>query len=172
MATRVTATLMVLPMTELKVSVNACWAPSTSLLSRDIKAPVWVRVKKAIGMRWMWMNTLLRMSNMRPSPTREEIQRSQRPSAGVEDRQSPRQHDEPVPRAHGRVLWLSIQLVDDRPGKERVGGADQGVDDDQHQEQGEGRRVGLGEAHDALDDPLGELVAVTLSSRRIERMRP
>ena len=36
------------------VPVNACWAPSTSLLSRLISAPVWVRVKKAMGIRWTW----------------------------------------------------------------------------------------------------------------------
>ncbi len=35
------------------VSVNACWAPSTSLFSRLTSAPVWVRVKNAIGIFWM-----------------------------------------------------------------------------------------------------------------------
>ena len=89
MATRVTPTLMALPMTELNVSVKACWAPSTSLLSRDIKAPVWVRVKKAMGMRWMWVNTRLRMSNIRPSPTREEIQRSHSPSMASNTARAP-----------------------------------------------------------------------------------
>ena len=44
------------------VPVKACWAPSTSLLSRLISAPVWVRVKNAIGMRWTWSKTLTRMS--------------------------------------------------------------------------------------------------------------
>ncbi len=39
-ATNVTPTVMALPITELKVSVNACCAPRTSLLRRDIKAPV------------------------------------------------------------------------------------------------------------------------------------
>ena len=34
------------------VEVNACCAPSTSLLSRLTSAPVWVRVKNATGMRW------------------------------------------------------------------------------------------------------------------------
>ena len=42
--------------------MKACWAPITSLLSRLTSAPVWVRVKKASGMRWMWRNTLERMS--------------------------------------------------------------------------------------------------------------
>ena len=36
------------------VPVNACCAPSTSLFSRLISAPVWVRVKNAIGIRCTW----------------------------------------------------------------------------------------------------------------------
>ncbi len=44
------------------VEVNACWAPSTSLLSRLTSAPVWVRVKNASGMRWTWSKTAVRMS--------------------------------------------------------------------------------------------------------------
>ena len=51
-----------LPTTLERRSVKACWAPMTSLLSRLTSAPVWVRVKKASGMRWMWRNTLDRMS--------------------------------------------------------------------------------------------------------------
>ena len=31
---------------------TACWAPSTSLLYRLRSEPVWVLVKKAIGIRW------------------------------------------------------------------------------------------------------------------------
>jgi hypothetical protein len=30
------------------------------LLSREMSAPVWVRVKKAIGIRWMWEYTRVR----------------------------------------------------------------------------------------------------------------
>ncbi|STX07275.1 Uncharacterised protein [Kocuria rosea] len=33
---------------------NARWAPMTSLLSRETRAPVRVRVKKAIGIRCTW----------------------------------------------------------------------------------------------------------------------
>ena len=47
------ATLRALPTTEERMSEVACWAPSTSLLSREMRAPVCVRVKKAIGIRWM-----------------------------------------------------------------------------------------------------------------------
>ena len=46
-STRVT--LIRLETTDDSVSVKACWAPMTSLLSRLIRAPVWVRVKKAMG---------------------------------------------------------------------------------------------------------------------------
>ena len=45
-----------------KRSVKTCWAPMTSLFSRLTRAPVWVRVKKARGMRWIWRNTLERLS--------------------------------------------------------------------------------------------------------------
>ena len=48
--------------TEESVSVKACCAPSTSLFSREMSAPVWVRVKKASGICWMWANTFSRMS--------------------------------------------------------------------------------------------------------------
>ena len=44
------------------VDVNACCAPSTSLLSRLTSAPVCVRVKKASGMRCTWSNTAVRRS--------------------------------------------------------------------------------------------------------------
>jgi hypothetical protein len=76
-ATRVTTTLTMLPITDEKVSVNACCASSTSLLSRLTSAPVWVREKKAIGIRWKWANTWVRMSKISPSPIRAEIQRCQ-----------------------------------------------------------------------------------------------
>ncbi len=73
MSTRVT--LIRLETTDESVSVKACWAPSTSLLRRLISAPVWVRVKKAIGIFWMCSKTWDRMSKMRPSPTLAETQR-------------------------------------------------------------------------------------------------
>ena len=56
------ATLITLLTTEENVSVNACWAPRTSLFSRETSAPVWVRVKKAIGICWTWAKTCVRMS--------------------------------------------------------------------------------------------------------------
>ena len=42
-----------LPTTEDKMSVAACWAPSTSF-SRLTSAPVWVQKKKASGIRSTW----------------------------------------------------------------------------------------------------------------------
>ena len=62
MAITTATRLMALPTTPDIVDVNACWAPITSLLSRDTKAPVWVRVKKATGIRWTWSNTWVRRS--------------------------------------------------------------------------------------------------------------
>ena len=60
MRTRVT--LIRLDTIDESVSVKACWAPMTSLLSRLMRAPVWVRVKKAMGIFWMCSNTWERMS--------------------------------------------------------------------------------------------------------------
>ena len=60
MRTRVT--LIRLETIDERVSVKACWAPMTSLLSRLMRAPVWVRVKKAMGIFWMCSNTWERMS--------------------------------------------------------------------------------------------------------------
>ena len=61
-APSVTATVMRLPTTDENVSVKACCAPSTSLLSREMRAPVCVRVKKAMGIRPTWVKTFVRMS--------------------------------------------------------------------------------------------------------------
>ncbi len=72
-STRVT--LIRFDTTDERVSEKACWAPITSLLSRLISAPVWVRVKKASGIRWMCSNTWERMSKMSPSPTLADTQR-------------------------------------------------------------------------------------------------
>ena len=55
-----------------KVEVKARWAPITSLLSRETRAPVWVRVKNASDCRWTWPKTCVRRSKIRPSPIREE----------------------------------------------------------------------------------------------------
>ncbi len=64
--TSTTTLLTTLP----SVLVTAVWAPMTSLFSREMRAPVGVRVKKAIGMRWTLANRARRRSKINPSPTR------------------------------------------------------------------------------------------------------
>ena len=80
MATRITVSVITLPTTPPSVEVNACWAPMTSEFSREIRAPVWVRVKNASGWASTCRNTRVRRSKMRPSPMREEYQRPMRPT--------------------------------------------------------------------------------------------
>ncbi len=53
---------MTLETTEDSVEVNACWAPTTSVFSRLTRAPVWVRVKNATGIRCTCANTRVRRS--------------------------------------------------------------------------------------------------------------
>src|SRR5699024_2324833 len=43
-----------------RVFENARWAPMTSVLSRETRAPVRVRLKKAIGIDWTWSYTAVR----------------------------------------------------------------------------------------------------------------
>ena len=62
MTASVTPTVMTLEMTVPRVLVTAFWAPITSLLSRDISAPVWVRVKNDNGIRCTWSNSARRRS--------------------------------------------------------------------------------------------------------------
>ena len=58
--------------TEPRVVVTARWAPITSLFIRLINAPVWVRVKKPIGMAETWSKSFTRRSKISPSPMRDE----------------------------------------------------------------------------------------------------
>ena len=71
MTIRVPTSVMMLPTTVPSVPVKARWAPITSLLSRLTRVPVWVRVKKASGMRCTWSNSRSRRSKIRPSPMLE-----------------------------------------------------------------------------------------------------
>ncbi len=95
MTIRTRTTLIRLETTDDKVSVNACWAPMTSLLSRLIRAPVWVRVKKAMGIFWMCSNTWARMSKMSPSPTLADTQRMPMVSPVSSDGQYGRRQGQP-----------------------------------------------------------------------------
>ncbi len=67
-----TTTLIELETVLDRVEVNARWAPMTSLLSRDTRAPVCVRVKNASDIRCTWAKTLVRRSKIRLSPMRED----------------------------------------------------------------------------------------------------
>ena len=62
MAMSVVTSVMTFDATPPIVVVSARWAPMTSLLSRLVSAPVWVRVKNEIGMRCTWPNTATRRS--------------------------------------------------------------------------------------------------------------
>ena len=76
MAISVPVRVMMLDTTVPSVPVKARWAPITSLLSRLTRVPVWVRVKKASGMRCTWSNSLSRRSKIRPSPMPELSRRA------------------------------------------------------------------------------------------------
>ena len=57
---------------------STCWAPCTSVLSRDISAPVWVRTKNPIGIRCTWANNRRRSWNTIPFPRTADCQRARR----------------------------------------------------------------------------------------------
>ena len=61
-APKVVISTMMLDTTEPNVPVTVDCAPITSLFIRLIKAPVCVRVKKAIGKRWTWSYSAVRNS--------------------------------------------------------------------------------------------------------------
>jgi len=61
-ATPTTTTEMMLETVLESVEVKARCAPMTSLLSRETRAPVWVRVKNANDCRCTWANTCVRRS--------------------------------------------------------------------------------------------------------------
>ena len=76
----VRVSVMTLTTTPDRAEVNARWAPSTSLFRRLTRAPVRVRVKKAMGICWTCSKTRRRRSRISPSPRREDCQRSSRPT--------------------------------------------------------------------------------------------
>ncbi|PRY32009.1 hypothetical protein CLV70_102220 [Pseudosporangium ferrugineum] len=79
MTASVSSSVTVLPTTPESVLLNACCAPMTSLLSRETRAPVRVRVKNATGIRCTWSKTAVRRSTMRPSPIRADWYRVSSP---------------------------------------------------------------------------------------------
>ncbi len=75
-AARVNASVTMFDTTEPSVPVSALCAPMTSLFMRLMRAPVCVRVKNAIGIRWVWSNSVRRNSKINPSPIFADHQRS------------------------------------------------------------------------------------------------
>ncbi len=137
------------------VEVNARCAPMTSLLSRETRAPVWVRVKNASDMRCTWANTLVRRSKIRPSPMREDSQPMPTASAGVEDRHAccrQRQADDE------RGVVLEDAVVDDVLDQQRGHDDEGGVDDGQRKEDRDPAPVRLGEADDPADGVARQLL--------------
>ncbi len=72
---RVAAAANELETSDTRVPVTADWAPTTSLLSRDIISPGRVAVKNASDIRCRWEYRSVRRSKMIPSPARAEAQR-------------------------------------------------------------------------------------------------
>ena len=150
-STRVTLTR--LATTDDRMSVNACWAPSTSLFSRLIRAPVWVRVKKEMGIFWIWLNTWERMSKMSPSPTLADTHRSAMERPASDSGQAPGDQgqgdDQPL-------VVPEDAVVDDVPEDERVDHPDHRVDHDQHHEEDEDVAVRAAEFQHPLGGALGD----------------
>src|SRR5664280_1604066 len=133
---RTSVTLIRLETTDDSVSVNACWAPMTSLLRRLISAPVWVRVKKAMGIFWMCSKTLERMSKMSPSPFthlgRYPADADGQTAVGDgQDGCHQRQAEDQ------RLVLFGDAVVDDRSEQQRVDHPDHRIDHHQHQKPGQ-----------------------------------
>ena len=79
MTTSVKTTVRTSVSTVRNVDVNADCAPTTSLFSRLMSDPVWVRAKKAIGSCCTWSNSDRRMPAIMRSPTRAPSQRMPTP---------------------------------------------------------------------------------------------
>ena len=77
----VRTSVMTFVTTPASADVNAPWAPITSLFKRLTRAPVWVRVKNAIGIDWTCSNTRRRRSRINRSPRRDDARRSSIPTA-------------------------------------------------------------------------------------------
>ena len=157
---RTSVTLIRLETTDDRVSVNACWAPMTSLLSRLISAPVWVRVKKAMGILWMCSNTLDRMSKISPSPTLADTHRM--PMVSPVSTMATTAATRASPMISG-LLCSGMPVVDDGAEQQRVDDPDDRVDDHQHQKPGQDLPVGPGE----LDHPPGGALGHVLLGHRV-----
>ena len=121
-------------------------------------------------MRWICVNTWLRMSNIRPSPTREEIQRSQRPSPASKTAKAATAMASSTTTVESLLPTSSLMIARVNSGFD---GPDQRVDDDQDQEQRQRPPCTVWRSPAMrLTIPLGSLWSLILSSWRMERMRP
>ena len=121
--------------------MTARWAPITSLFMRLISAPVWVRVKKAIGMRCTWSNSATRRSKIRPSPIRDDHQPLDRWTATASANGD--RHHEPGQQRDRAPVLLGDGVVDDLADQQRRDQVDEGGEDDRGQEPGQ-HRAGRG----------------------------
>ena len=126
--------------------VKARWAPITSLFRRLTSAPVWVRVKNAIGIRCTCSNTRRRRSRIRPSPRRDDCEPLEQADAGVDER------DAAISTASPTTVPVRVPLddrVDGPPGQHGSGDAEHRRDRGQDQERDDRAPVRPGELGDA-----------------------
>ena len=140
---RVTTTSKTFCTTVPRVPVNACWAPSTSLFMRLMRAPVCVRVKKARGMRWTWSYNDERRSKMRPFADPGRQPPLDDPHPGVGHGQHQGQERQPVDAPE--VAPGDGVVVDDPPEDEGGQDLDERRHQDGAQQPGQEQAVGLGE---------------------------
>ena len=154
-ATSTSTRLIRLDSTVDSVEVKACWAPITSELSRETSLPVWVRVKKATGIRDDVVEHLGPQVEDQPfadlggAPALHQadhrLQHRERGDRDAEHDQQP-----PVPLEHA--------LVDDLLEQQRRRDRQRRGDHHQHDEDRDQPAVRPGEAEDAAYHALGQLV--------------
>ena len=142
MTASVSTSVITFVTTPASADVNAPWAPMTSLFSRLTRAPVWVRVKKAIGIDWTCSNTRRRRSRIRRSPRRDDSRRSSRPTPAA--RTATTASSTAMPTTVAAVPLLDDGV--DRPPREHRGEhAEQRGDGGQREERGDRAAVRPGE---------------------------
>ena len=165
--TSVSTSVMTFVTTPASADVNAPWAPITSLFRRLTRAPVWVRVKKAIGIDCTCSNTRRRRSRIRRSPRRDDSSRSSRPTPRVDDGDDREQHGQPDD--HADVAAVD-DGVDGTPGEHRRGHAEQGRHRGQGQEGDDRPAVRAGErGHPPPRRPVDAAAGSVVLHRALER---
>ena len=144
------------------VLVTACCAPITSLFSRDINAPVWVRVKNAIGIRCTWSKSFdphvvdETLADARGVPALHE-----REESGRDGKPDGAQREE----RHQRLVLVGDRRADQRPEQQRGDDGDARREDDDDQEADQVSSVGAGEAEHAPQQV--SLEVLTLNEVRV-----